>query len=69
MYGDLDNLTPFDNRKLLPMEPQLYKTTPQQYWRGLPGGNVDQSSPLLKENDGTNEVQVSHLVTTNVGYY
>jgi hypothetical protein len=36
MYGDLDNSTPFDNRELLPMEPQLYKTAPQQYRRDLP---------------------------------
>jgi uncharacterized membrane protein len=35
MYGDLDNSTPFENHKLLPMEPQLYKTAPQRHRRDL----------------------------------
>lgn len=40
MYGDRDILTPFDNRELLPMEPQPYKTAPQQHWRDLPGATL-----------------------------
>jgi Transient receptor potential (TRP) ion channel/ML-like domain len=53
MYGDLDNLTPFDNRELLPMEPQVYKTAPATTSARFTRGNVDQSVPLLKENDAS----------------